>query len=48
MASGQSVNGVPGSAAAKPSEPSGIAIGRLLEERKAWRKDHPFVWFDGS
>ena len=22
---------------------SGIAIGRLNEERKAWRKDHPFV-----
>ena len=22
---------------------SGIAIGRLSEERKAWRKDHPFV-----
>lgn len=22
---------------------SGIAIGRLTEERKAWRKDHPFV-----
>jgi ubiquitin-conjugating enzyme E2 I len=42
MASAQSVNGVQGSAAAKQSEPSGIAIGRLLEERKAWRKDHPF------
>lgn len=24
---------------------SGIAIGRLSEERKAWRKDHPFVRF---
>jgi hypothetical protein len=24
---------------------SGIAIGRLTEERKAWRKDHPFVSF---
>ena len=24
---------------------SGIAIGRLTEERKAWRKDHPFVYF---
>ncbi len=22
---------------------SGIAIGRLTEERKSWRKDHPFV-----
>ena len=22
---------------------SGIAITRLTEERKAWRKDHPFV-----
>lgn len=22
---------------------SGIAIARLAEERKAWRKDHPFV-----
>lgn len=22
---------------------TGIAIGRLTEERKAWRKDHPFV-----
>lgn len=22
---------------------SGIAVGRLGEERKAWRKDHPFV-----
>ena len=22
---------------------SGIALGRLNEERKAWRKDHPFV-----
>ena len=22
---------------------SGIAIGRLSEERKAWRRDHPFV-----
>ena len=22
---------------------SGIAIGRLSEERKGWRKDHPFV-----
>ena len=22
---------------------SGIATGRLSEERKAWRKDHPFV-----
>ena len=22
---------------------SGIAVGRLSEERKAWRKDHPFV-----
>ena len=21
---------------------SGIALGRLAEERKAWRKDHPF------
>ena len=29
---------------------SGIAIGRLSEERKAWRKDHPFVsvsWVTG-
>jgi len=24
---------------------SGIALGRLAEERKAWRKDHPFVSF---
>lgn len=24
---------------------SGIAIARLAEERKAWRKDHPFVSF---
>lgn len=24
---------------------SGIAIARLGEERKAWRKDHPFVSF---
>lgn len=25
---------------------SGIAAARLAEERKAWRKDHPFVsWF---
>lgn len=22
---------------------SSIALGRLAEERKAWRKDHPFV-----
>lgn len=22
---------------------AGIAIARLSEERKAWRKDHPFV-----
>lgn len=22
---------------------SGIAMGRLSEERKGWRKDHPFV-----
>ena len=22
---------------------SGIAVGRLSEERKSWRKDHPFV-----
>lgn len=22
---------------------SSIALGRLSEERKAWRKDHPFV-----
>ena len=22
---------------------SGIALGRLAEERKAWRKEHPFV-----
>lgn len=22
---------------------SGIAVARLGEERKAWRKDHPFV-----
>ena len=22
---------------------SGIALGRLAEERKGWRKDHPFV-----
>lgn len=22
---------------------SGIALGRLAEERKQWRKDHPFV-----
>jgi ubiquitin-conjugating enzyme E2 I len=21
---------------------SGIALGRLAEERKSWRKDHPF------
>lgn len=27
---------------ARPGEPSGIAIARLMEERKAWRKDHPF------
>lgn len=28
---------------------SGIAIARLGEERKAWRKDHPFVsWFTKS
>lgn len=26
---------------------SGIAIARLGEERKAWRKDHPFVSFFG-
>ena len=25
------------------SRMSGIALGRLNEERKAWRKDHPFV-----
>jgi hypothetical protein len=25
---------------------AGIAIGRLTEERKAWRKDHPFVSLD--
>lgn len=25
---------------------SGIAIARLAEERKAWRKDHPFVCID--
>ena len=25
------------------NEMSGIALGRLAEERKAWRKDHPFV-----
>lgn len=25
---------------------SGIAIARLAEERKAWRKDHPFVSID--
>lgn len=25
---------------------SGIAIGRLSEERKAWRRDHPFVSWD--
>jgi hypothetical protein len=24
---------------------SGIARGRLQEERKQWRKDHPFVTF---
>eukprot|EP01135_Chromosphaera_perkinsii_P006909 Nk52_evm1s624 gene=Nk52_evmTU1s624 len=24
---------------------SGIALGRLAEERKAWRKDHPFGFF---
>jgi hypothetical protein len=24
---------------------SGIAAGRLSEERKAWRKDHPHVLF---
>jgi len=24
---------------------SGIAVGRLSEERKSWRKDHPFVSF---
>lgn len=24
---------------------SGIALGRLTEERKAWRKEHPFVSF---
>ena len=23
---------------------SGIAIARLAEERKAWRKDHPFAF----
>lgn len=22
---------------------SGIALSRLAQERKAWRKDHPFV-----
>lgn len=27
------------------SEMSGIAIARLGEERKTWRKDHPFVSF---
>lgn len=27
----------------KRSEMSGIAVARLGEERKAWRKDHPFV-----
>ena len=26
---------------------SGIATGRLSEERKAWRKDHPFVSIRG-
>lgn len=25
------------------SEMSGIALTRLTEERKGWRKDHPFV-----
>ncbi|KYQ93484.1 putative E2 enzyme Ubc9 [Tieghemostelium lacteum] len=24
---------------------SGIALGRLVEERKSWRKDHPFAFF---
>ncbi|CAG2248721.1 UBC9 [Mytilus edulis] len=29
---------------------SGIAVGRLSEERKAWRKDHPFelIYFEGE
>ena len=27
------------------AEMSGIAVGRLSEERKAWRKDHPFVCY---
>lgn len=27
------------------SDMSGIAAARLAEERKAWRKDHPFVSF---
>lgn len=25
------------------AEADGIALRRLAEERKAWRKDHPFV-----
>lgn len=25
---------------------SGIALSRLAQERKAWRKDHPFVRFN--
>jgi len=24
---------------------SGIAAGRLMEERKAWRRDHPAMFF---
>jgi hypothetical protein len=27
---------------------SGIAIARLSEERKAWRKDHPFVSYPSA
>lgn len=26
---------------------SGIALSRLAQERKAWRKDHPFVSIEG-
>lgn len=26
-----------------PQVMSGIALSRLAQERKAWRKDHPFV-----
>jgi hypothetical protein len=30
-------------ASIKGFDMSGIALGRLAEERKGWRKDHPFV-----